>query len=123
MVLEEFSVEGKTAIVTGAGRGIGRAIAVTLAEAGADVAVVARTRDQIEETARLIRKMGRGALPVSLDVSREEQVNEGVEQVLSKFGKIDILCSNAGIFMTKPVAVSHDETGEGQGGDHQLHRR
>jgi NAD(P)-dependent dehydrogenase (short-subunit alcohol dehydrogenase family) len=106
MILKEFSVEGKTAIVTGAGRGIGRAIAVTLAEAGADVAVVARTTAQIEETSRLINNLGRRALPVSLDVSSEEQVKKGVEQVLSKFGKIDILCSNAGIFMTKPVAVS-----------------
>ena len=109
MTPEEFSVEGKAAIVTGAGRGIGRAIALTLAEAGADVAIVARTTEQIEETARLIQKLGRKALPISLDVSKEKQVDQGVEQVLSKFGKIDILCSNAGIFMTKPVAVSPDK--------------
>jgi NAD(P)-dependent dehydrogenase (short-subunit alcohol dehydrogenase family) len=105
MVPNEFSVEGKTAIVTGAGRGIGRAIAMTLAGAGADVAVFSRTRTQIEETAHRIEELGRRALPVPLDVSSEEQVNKGVEKVLSEFGKVDILCSNAGIFMTKPVAV------------------
>jgi 3-hydroxybutyrate dehydrogenase len=53
----------------------------------------------------MIEKLGRRALPVQLDVSSEDQVNEGVRRVLSEFGKIDILCSNAGIFMTKPVAV------------------
>jgi NAD(P)-dependent dehydrogenase (short-subunit alcohol dehydrogenase family) len=108
MVPREFSVEGKVAIVTGAGRGIGRAIATTLAEAGADVAVISRTGAQIEETAHMIEKLGRKALPVKLDVSSEEQVNKGVERVLSTFGKVDILCSNAGIFMTKPIAVSPD---------------
>ena len=108
MIPSEFSVEGKAAIVTGAGRGIGRAIATTLAEAGADVAVISRTRTQVEETAHIIEKLGRRALPLQLDVSSEQQVNEGVGRVLSTFGKIDILCSNAGIFMTKPVAVSPD---------------
>jgi NAD(P)-dependent dehydrogenase (short-subunit alcohol dehydrogenase family) len=109
MIPNEFSVEGKAAIVTGAGRGIGRAIATTLAEAGADVAVISRTRKQLEETARTIEKLGRRALPLQVDVSSEEQVNEGVRRVLSAFGRIDILCSNAGIFLTKPVAVSPDE--------------
>jgi len=106
MIPNAFSLEGKAAIVTGAGRGIGRAIATTLAEAGADVAVISRTQAQIEETAHMVEKLGRRALPVRLDVSNEEQVNEGVERVLSAFGTVDILCSNAGIFMTKPVAVS-----------------
>ena len=105
MIPREFGLEGKVAIVTGAGRGIGRAIATTLAEAGADVAVVSRTGAQIEETAHMIEKLGRKSLPVRLDVSIEEQVNDGVRRVLSAFGKVDILCSNAGIFMTKPVAV------------------
>jgi len=109
MIPTEFGVEGKAAIVTGAGRGIGRAIATTLAEGGADVAVISRTGAQIEETARMIEKLGRRALPLQLDVSKEEQVGEGVERVLSAFGKVDILCSNAGIFMTRPVAISPEE--------------
>jgi 2-deoxy-D-gluconate 3-dehydrogenase len=109
MVPREFGVEGKAAIVTGAGRGIGRAVAVTLAEAGADVAVIARTEAQVEETAAQVRTRGRRALPLPLDVSSEEQVNSAVEKVLAEFGKVDILCSNAGILMMKPVAVSPDK--------------
>jgi 2-deoxy-D-gluconate 3-dehydrogenase len=112
-MLNEFSVDGAVAIVTGAGRGIGRAIALTLAEAGADIAVVARTAKQIEDTAHQISKLGRRALPLPLDVSEEDQINEGVEKVLSEFGKIDILCNNAGIFMTGPVAVLPGEKIEG----------
>jgi NAD(P)-dependent dehydrogenase (short-subunit alcohol dehydrogenase family) len=108
MIPKEFGVEGQVAIVTGAGRGIGRAIATSLAEAGADVAVISRTGAQLKETARLIEKLGRKALPLELDVSSETQVNEGVERVLSAFGRVDILCSNAGIFMAKPVAASPD---------------
>ena len=109
MIPSEFSVEGKAAIVTGAGRGIGRAIATTLAEAGADVAVISRTRTQVEETAHMIEKLGRRALALQADVSSEEQVNDGVRRVLSAFGRVDILCSNAGIFLTKPVAASPEE--------------
>ena len=108
MIPKEFGVEGQVAIVTGAGRGIGRAIATSLAEAGADVAVISRTGAQLKETARLIEKLGRRALPLELDVSNEQQVNEGVERVLSAFGRVDILCSNAGIFLAKPVAASLD---------------
>jgi NAD(P)-dependent dehydrogenase (short-subunit alcohol dehydrogenase family) len=109
MIPKEFGVEGKVAIVTGAGRGIGRAIATTLAEAGADVAVISRTRSQVEETAHMIEKLGRRALPLQIDVTNEGQVNEGVAKVISQFGTVDILCSNAGIFMAKPIAAMPSE--------------
>jgi NAD(P)-dependent dehydrogenase (short-subunit alcohol dehydrogenase family) len=108
-MLNDFSVEGKSAIVTGAGRGIGKAVALLLAEAGADVAAVARTAKQVEETAHEITGLGRKALSLPLDVSKEDQVERGVQKALSEFGKIDILCSNAGIFLTRPVAVSPDQ--------------
>jgi 2-deoxy-D-gluconate 3-dehydrogenase len=102
---KEFSVEGKVAIVTGAGRGIGKAIALTLAEAGADITVVARTREQIEQTANEIRQLGRKVLAIPMDVTNEDQVKGVVEQTLSQFGKIDILVNNAGIDSPmKPVA-------------------
>ncbi len=97
MIPKEFSVEGKVAIVTGGGRGIGKAIALTLAEAGADVTVAARTVEQIEETAEEIRKMGRKALAIPTDVAKEEQVKATAQQTLSHFGKIDILVNDAGI--------------------------
>jgi NAD(P)-dependent dehydrogenase (short-subunit alcohol dehydrogenase family) len=113
MVLDNFSATDKVALVTGAGRGIGRAIALVLAEAGADVAVFSRTKEQIEETAQHIHKLGRKALPIVLDVSKEDQVKGGVDRALSEFGRIDILCNNAGIFKTGPVAVLPGEKIEG----------
>jgi NAD(P)-dependent dehydrogenase (short-subunit alcohol dehydrogenase family) len=106
MIPKEFGVEGKTAIVTGAGGGIGTAIATVLAEAGADVAVLDIALAKAEETAHAIEKLGRRALPLKVDVSSDEQVHATVEKVVSHFGTVDILCSNAGIFLTKPVAVA-----------------
>ena len=104
MIAKEFSVNGKVAIVTGAGRGIGKAIALVLAEDGADIVVVARTTKQIEQTAEEIRKLGQKALAIPTDVTREDQVKRAVEQTISQFGKIDILCNNAGMDIKKPVA-------------------
>jgi 2-deoxy-D-gluconate 3-dehydrogenase len=97
MIPKDFSVENKVAIVTGAGRGIGKAIALTMAEAGADITVVARTVEQIEQTAEEVRKIGRKALAIPTDVTKEEQVKATVQQTLSHFGKIDILVNDAGV--------------------------
>jgi len=105
VIPRDFSVDGKVAIVTGAGRGIGKAIALTMAEAGADITVVARSTKQIEQTAEEIRQLGRKALAVPTDVTKEDQVKEAVEQTLLHFGRIDILVNNAGIDTPmKPVA-------------------
>jgi len=100
---QEFSLDGKVAIVTGAGRGIGKAVALTLAEAGADVIVVARTVAQIEDTAKEIREMGRKSLVCPADVSNEAQVEEMVKKTISQFGRIDILVNDAAIALTKTV--------------------
>ena len=105
MIANDYRVDGKVAIVTGAGRGIGKAIALALAEAGADVTVAARSRDQIEQTAEEIHKLGRKALAIPTDVSKEDQVKRAVEKAISEFGKIDILCNSAGIFVLGAVAV------------------
>ena len=105
MITDEYLVDGKVAIVTGSGRGIGKAIALTLAEAGADITLVARTKEQIDKTAEEIHKLGRKALAIPTDVSKEDQVKRAVEQTISEFGKIDILCNNAGMFMGKPVCL------------------
>ena len=104
MIPKEYSVEDRVAIVTGAGRGIGKSIALTLAEGGADVAVAARTEKQIEETAGEIRRLGRKALAVPTDVTRADEVKRVVEKTVSQFGRIDILVNNAGIDILKPIA-------------------
>lgn len=104
MIPEKYGVAGKVAVVTGAGRGIGKSIALTLAEAGADVTVAARTAKQIEETASEIRQLGRKALAVRTDVTKADEVKKVVEQTVSQLGGIDILVNNAGIDILKPIA-------------------
>ncbi len=96
MIPQEYNIEGKVAIVTGAGRGIGKAIALTLAEAGVDITVLARTKGEIEQTAEEVRQLGQKALAIPTDVAHEAQVKRAVEQTLSEFGKVDILVNNAG---------------------------
>jgi len=96
-VLSMFSVKGETAIVTGGGQGIGREIALGLAEAGADVVVLQRRLEIAEKTAADIRKLGRESLALKVDVSAPSAVEDMVRTVKDKFGKIDILVNNAGI--------------------------
>lgn len=90
-----FSLAGKTALVTGANTGIGQAIAVALAEAGADIALVGRSN--AEETVRLIEEKGRKAISINADLSSTEPLNRVVQQALQALGRIDILVNNAGI--------------------------
>ncbi len=75
MMLKEFGLDGKSAIVTGAGRGIGKTIALTLAEAGADVAVVARSAKELEDTAREVRLLGRKSLAIPTDITKAEDLD------------------------------------------------
>ena len=96
MILDRFSLKGKVAIVTGAGRGIGQGIALGLAEAGADIVCTARTADQIEATAASVRETGRRSLAVACDVRDAEQVGSMVAAAMQEFGHIDILVNNAG---------------------------
>lgn len=96
-MLNEYSLEGKSALVTGGGRGIGKAIALVLAEAGADVAVASRTLDQVEQVASEVRALGRKSAALQVDVSDLSQVERAVSQATDALGKIDILVNNAGI--------------------------
>lgn len=101
--MPEFSLAGKTAIVTGAGKGIGRAIALGLAESGADVALAARTESDLSEVATEIRGLGRRAIALPTDVSDSTQVDALVESTIEEFGKIDVLVNNAGINLRLPL--------------------
>jgi len=97
-------LEGKSAIVTGSGRGIGRAVAIKFAQEGADVVVNYTQRpDTANETAREIEKLGRQAVVVKADVSKKENVDNMVKTALERLGKIDILVNNAGI--SKPAML------------------
>ncbi len=96
-MLSEYRLQGKSALVTGGGRGIGKAIALVLAEAGADVAVASRTLDQVEQVASEVRALGRKSAAFQVDVSDSVQVDRAVARATDAFGKIDILVNNAGI--------------------------
>ena len=105
MVLKEFDLGGKTAIVTGAGRGIGKAIALTLAEAGADIVVAARTKQEIEQTAAEVQQLGRRSLAIPTDVGQTDQVEKMVEATIDQFGRVDIMVANAGLDIMKPLLL------------------
>ena len=96
MSTELFSLEGKVAIVTGASRGIGKAIALAFAEAGADVAVAARSEADLKSLADQIEDLGRRALVVPTDVTQRDQIERMVEQTVAELGALDILVNNAG---------------------------
>lgn len=93
---------GMTAIITGAGRGIGRGIALAFAGAGCRVALLARSRDELDESARLVAERGGGASVHVCDVADPEQVRLSVDAVLEHFGHVDILVNNAGYASFKP---------------------
>ena len=95
--MDRFRVDGKVALVTGAGTGLGRQFATTLAEAGATVAVAARRREKLEETAALIEDLGGSSLCLELDVTDSLSITSCVRHVTSELGALDILVNNAGI--------------------------
>lgn len=110
MGLEVFSIKGKSAIVTGASRGLGEAIAVGLAEAGADLVLASRDEERLEKVAKETRSKGSKCVTVKVDVLKSEEVQSMVDRAMSEFGKIDILVNNAGINIVKPfVDLTEDD--------------
>ena len=91
-----FDLDGRTALVTGAARGLGRAIAVALAEAGADVALGLRDRSRDEGLADEVRAVGRRALPLQMDVTRLDEVDAAIATTVEGLGSLDLLVNNAG---------------------------
>lgn len=103
MFLDDLSLKGKVAIVTGAGRGIGKAISLAFAEAGADIVAAARTREEIEATCREVRKMGREAIAIPTDITKWDDVARMAEKAYNHFQHIDILVNNAGTAVFKTL--------------------
>lgn len=96
-------LKDKIALVTGAGRGIGKAIALGFAREGAHLVLAARTVEELEATAEEIEALGRGALVTPCDVTNERQVSRMVEAALDKFQSIDVLVNNAGLGSFRPI--------------------
>ena len=107
MAKSPFSLEGKTAIVTGGGTGIGKSIAIEFARAGADVALCSRKLEHLEPVAKEITNFGRRTFAVAVDVRQEDQVKGIVERAVSEWGRLDIMVNNAGAsFRAKPEDIS-----------------
>jgi 7-alpha-hydroxysteroid dehydrogenase len=102
VILDRFQLNGRAAIVTGAGRGIGASTAVSLAEAGADVVIAARTPEQLAGVAARIEAVGRRAVVVPADLSDLEAVAALVERAREAFGRLDLVVNNVGGAMPRP---------------------
>ena len=102
-VTELFSLKGKTAIVTGGGRGLGEQIAIAFAEAGANVVVCSRKVENCIEVSEKLKQLGVESLALKCDVTNPEDVKQVVETTLEKFGSIDILVNNSGATWGAPV--------------------
>ena len=92
-----MNLNGKVALVTGAGSGIGKATAVLLAQQGANVALIGHTAKEIEETAAEIRQHGQEGLAITADIAHEEQMKKAIKQTIDRWGRLDIVFANAGI--------------------------
>ncbi|MBI3954219.1 MAG: SDR family oxidoreductase [Chloroflexi bacterium] len=107
--IADFSLTGRVAIVTGGSRGIGRSIALALAEAGADVAVAARKRPDLDQVVKEIEARGRQALPVECNVREREHLENLVKATTDRFGRLDIVVNNAGTNPTFGPIVDMEE--------------
>lgn len=107
--MTNFRLDGKVALVNGASRGIGQAIAIGMAEAGAEVVLAARTVSGLDETAAIISKAGGRAITAPTDIRDFAQVDRMVECTVSEFGRIDILVNAAGVALRQPAVEVTEE--------------
>src|SRR5205809_1460132 len=101
--MPSLRLDGRVALVTGGGRGLGLGMALALAHAGADIALAARTKDELEEAAELVQAVGRQSLVLPADVSDMSAVQAMVDSAADHFGRLDILVNAAGINIRQPV--------------------
>jgi len=107
MAKSPFSLEGKIAIVTGGGTGIGKSIAIEFARAGADVALCSRKLEHLEPVVKAVRDAGQRSFAMAVDVRQEEQVKAMVDRAVQEWGRLDIMVNNAGAsFRAKPEDIS-----------------
>src|SRR5205809_7474546 len=107
MAKSPFSLDGKHAIVTGGGTGIGKAIAIEFAKAGADVAICSRKLEHLEPVVKAIRDLGRRSFAMAVDVRQEDQVKAMVERAAEEWRRLDVMVNNAGAsFRAKPEDIS-----------------
>lgn len=105
-----FDLSDRVAVVTGSSKGIGKAMALGLADAGANLVIVARTEEDIKQTVSEIEAKGRKAIGIATDIKKKEDIDNMVEETIAAFGKIDILVNNAGMNIRTPaLEVTEDE--------------
>ncbi len=108
-VLDTFSLSGKVSVVTGGNRGIGRALATALAEAGSDIVLLVRDREGTAAAVAELEALGVSALAVTADVTEPRQVQRAVDEVLSRLGQVDVLVNNAGTCIHRPALEVTEE--------------
>lgn len=122
MPLSDFSIAGKTAVITGASRGIGKAIALTFAEAGVDLCVTARSGADLEKVAAQVRGMGRTCVVAAADVAKAEEVDRMAKAAIEGLGRVDILVCNSGVNFGKPLVPLPGYKSETASGDPSYYR-
>jgi NAD(P)-dependent dehydrogenase (short-subunit alcohol dehydrogenase family) len=108
-VMPSFRLDGQVALVTGGSRGLGLGIALALAHAGADIALAARSTESLQTGAELVRKLGRRAVPLEVDVSQMSQVRDMVHGAHGELGRLDVLVNAAGINIRRPSDTFSEE--------------
>ena len=103
-ILDRFRLDGRVAVVTGGSRGIGRGIALALAEAGAELVLISRTAAQLARTAQEVERLGRRVVTHAVDVADVAATGEAIDAAAGKLGRIDVLVNAAGVQLRKPVA-------------------
>jgi NAD(P)-dependent dehydrogenase (short-subunit alcohol dehydrogenase family) len=109
MSLPSLSLKGQVAVITGGSRGLGKAIALTFSEAGADIVVCSRVIEDGQLVAKEIQNLGRRSLAVQTDVSRKADVDNLIQKVMDKFGRVDILVNNAGNGNPLPIFEQNED--------------